>query len=153
MIKRSRPKILLATTLIFTHDTSIHISYWRLLTELHAVLHRLRNIKHTLISSGVCHLDQMEKVEIRAVIKYLCKKGMSPKDMKTSWIHLGRSPFPIALWKKWAANFRGAERALEMMNGLGGQKRPPTMKLPKLCTIWSCAIEGETCKANLGKWV
>jgi hypothetical protein len=28
-----------------------------------------------------------------------------------------------------------------MMNGMGGHKMPPTMKLPKLCTIWSYAIE------------
>jgi hypothetical protein len=40
-----------------------------------------------------------------------------------------------------------------MMSGLGGQKRPPTMKLPKLCTILSCATKGETCKPLLGKWV
>jgi hypothetical protein len=32
------------------------------------ILHRLSNIKHTLISRQVCHLDQMEKVEIRTVI-------------------------------------------------------------------------------------
>jgi hypothetical protein len=31
-----------------------------------------------------------------------------------------------------------------MMSGLGGQKRPPTIKLPKMCTIWSCATEGES---------
>jgi hypothetical protein len=30
----------------------------------------------------VCHLDQIEKVEIRAVIKYLCMKGMSPKKIQ-----------------------------------------------------------------------
>jgi hypothetical protein len=99
--KRYRPDIRPATTLTFTHDMSIPITYWRLLTELHAVLHRLSNIKqHTWISRGVWHLDQMEKVEIIAVIKYLCKKGISPrKSMKTSWIHLGRGPLSIALWK------------------------------------------------------
>jgi hypothetical protein len=37
--------------------------------------------KHTLINRGVCHLDQLKKVEIKAVIKYLCKKGMSPKKI------------------------------------------------------------------------
>jgi hypothetical protein len=40
----------------------------------------------------------MEKVENRAVIKYLCKKGCPPrKSMKTSWILMGSSPLPIAL--------------------------------------------------------
>jgi hypothetical protein len=87
----------------------------------------------------------MEKVKIRAVIKYLCKKRMPPrKSMKTSWIHL-RSSHLLYL--------RGTGRALEMMSGLGGQKRPPTIKMPKLCTIWSCATEGGTCEALLGKKV
>jgi hypothetical protein len=78
----------------------------------------------------------MEKeVEIRAVIKYLCKKGMSPrKSMKTLLIHFGRSRLPIALWKNELLNLRGAWRALEMMSGL----------------VWSCATEGETCQAFLG---
>jgi hypothetical protein len=40
-----------------------------------------------------------------------------------------------------------------MMSGLGGQNRPPTMKLPKLCTMWSCATEGETYETLLEKWV
>jgi hypothetical protein len=30
--------------------------------------------------------------------------------MKTSWIHLGRSPLPKALRKKWAAEFKGILR-------------------------------------------
>ena len=29
----------------------------------------------------MCQTDKMEKVEVRAVIKYLCKKGMSPKEI------------------------------------------------------------------------
>jgi hypothetical protein len=35
-------------------------------------------MKHTLISRGVCHLDQMKKVDI---IKYLWNKGMSSKEI------------------------------------------------------------------------
>jgi hypothetical protein len=40
----------------------------------------------------------MQKVEMRAVIKYLCKKGMSPKE-----IH---EDFMDTLVKKWAAEFK-----------------------------------------------
>ena len=29
----------------------------------------------------MCQTDKMEKVEVRAVIKYLCKQGMSPKEI------------------------------------------------------------------------
>jgi hypothetical protein len=36
---------------------------------------------------------------------------------------------------------------------MSGQKRPPTIKLPELCTIWSCATESDICEALLGKWV
>jgi hypothetical protein len=108
----------------------------------------------TLISRGMCHLGQMEKVEIRAVIKYLCKKGMPPrKSMKTSCLHLGRSPLLIALWRNGLLNLKGTGIALEMMSGLDGQRTPPTMNLPKLCMIWSCARECLTCEALLGKWL
>jgi hypothetical protein len=54
--------------------------------------------------------------------------------------------------KNGLLNLSGAGRALDMMSGLGGRKRPLTMKLPKLCTIWSCATEGEASEALLGKW-
>ena len=38
------------------------------------------------------HICKKEKLEIRAVIKYFCKKGHIPrKFMKTSWKPLGRS--------------------------------------------------------------
>jgi hypothetical protein len=94
----------------------------------------------------------MEEVEIRAVIKYLCKKEVSPrKSIKTSLIHLGRSPLSKAQYKNGLLNLRGA--AFEMMSGLSGQKWPLTMKLPNLWTIWSCATEGETCEAMIRKCV
>jgi hypothetical protein len=69
----------------------------------------------------------MEKVEIRAVNKYLCKKGMSPKD-----IH---DDFMDTLWKKSPSystvkkrNLKAAGKAVEMLSSLCGQKRQPTMK-------------------------
>jgi hypothetical protein len=75
---------------------------------------------------------------------------MSPKEIhKTSWIHLKSSPLTIALRKNGLLNLRGTERAFDAMSGLGGQKRPPTIKLPKLCTIWSCATESETCEVGI----
>ena len=38
------------------------------------------------------HICKIEKLEIRAVIKYFCKKSLPPKKfMKTSWKPLGRS--------------------------------------------------------------
>jgi hypothetical protein len=87
----------------------------------------------------------MKKVQIRAVIKYLCKKGILEDFMDTL-----RKEFHSY---STVGILRGAGRELKLMNGLCGQKRPPTMKLPKLYTILSCATEGETCEALLGKWV
>jgi hypothetical protein len=97
----------------------------------------------------------MEKVEIRAaVIMYHCKKGMSPKEIHEEIMDaLGEQFPPYSTVKNELLNLRGAGTVFEMMSGLGGQKRPPTMKLPKLCTIRSFATESETCEALLGKWV
>jgi hypothetical protein len=58
-----------------------------------------------------------------------------------------------SMMKNGMLNLRGAVTSFEMMSGLGGQKWPPTMKLPKLCTIWSSATEDETCETLQGKWV
>jgi hypothetical protein len=90
----------------------------------------------------------MEKVELRADIKYLCKKGMSPKDIQKDFMDtLGKESPSYSTEKKMDCfYFRGTGRALEMMSGLGGQKSPPTMKLPKLCTIWSCATKARPAK-------
>jgi hypothetical protein len=74
---------------------------------------------------------------------------MSPKD-----IH---DDFMDTLWKKSPSystvkkrNLKAAGKAVEMLSSLCGQKRQPTMKQPKLCTIWSCATEGDTFEALLG---
>jgi hypothetical protein len=66
---------------------------------------------------------------------------------------LGKKSLSYSTVKNGLLNLRGAGSALQMMSGTGDQKRPPTMNLPKLCTIWSCATEGKACKALLGKWV
>ena len=55
----------------------------------------------------MCQTDTMEKAEVRAVTKNLCKKRMSPKEihedfMKTS----GKTKFSsYSTVKKWAAEF------------------------------------------------
>jgi hypothetical protein len=81
------------------------------------------------------------------------RKGCPKEALEDFMDTLGKESLSYITVKKWAANLRGAVRVLEMTSGLGGNKRPPIMKLPKLCTIWSCATEGETCESLLGKWV
>ena len=54
---------------------------------------------------------KMEKVEVRAVIKYLCNKGMTPKEIHEDFMETLRKGFPsYSTVKKWAAEFkRGRE--------------------------------------------
>ena len=75
---------------------------------------------------------KMEKLEIRAVIKYLCKTGMPPNEIHADFMEtLGKqSPSYIAQ--------RGGERALRTMDGLAAPKMPPLMKMSRSCTSWLC---------------
>jgi histone-lysine N-methyltransferase SETMAR len=61
----------------------------------------------------------MEKVEIRAVIKYFCKKGMSLKKIHEDFIDtLWKESPSHSIAKKWAAEFkRGRE-------SIGDDERP-----------------------------
>jgi hypothetical protein len=53
----------------------------------------------------------MKTIEIRAVIKYLCKKGMSPKEINEDFMDtLGKESSFYSTVIKWAAGFkRGRE--------------------------------------------
>ena len=78
----------------------------------------------------VQHICKMEKLEIRAVIKYFCKKGMPPKEIHEDFIET-----LFGTVKKWATEFkRERERVLRMMDGLAAQKMPPLMKMSRSCT-------------------
>ena len=79
----------------------------------------------------------MEKLEIRAVIKYFCKECFQRK-IKTSWKPLGRSHIE----KNGQQSLRG-ERVLRMMDGPAALKMPSLMKLSRTCIPWLCVIGGE----------
>ena len=55
------------------------------------------------------HICKMEKLEIRAVIKYLCKKGMPPKEIHENFMQsLGkRSPSYSTVKKNGQQSLRG----------------------------------------------
>jgi transposase len=56
----------------------------------------------------------MEKVEIRAVIKYLCKKGMSSKEILENFMDTLRRESPsYSTVKKWAAEFKRGRESIE----------------------------------------
>ena len=54
---------------------------------------------------------KIEKLEIRAVIKYFCKKEMPPKEIHEDLMEtLGRESPSYGTVKKWAAEFKRGER-------------------------------------------
>ena len=91
----------------------------------------------------------MEKLDIRAVIKYFCKNGMPLKEIHEDFMEtLGKESPSYSTVKKWTAEFKsGRERALRMMDGLAAPKVPPLMKMSRSCTPWLCVRGGETCEA------
>ena len=58
----------------------------------------------------VRHTCKMEKLEIRAVIKYFCKKGMPPKEIHEYFMEtLGKGSLFYSTVKKWTAEFQRGE--------------------------------------------
>ena len=62
--------------------------------------------------SKLCQTDKMEKVKVRTVIKYLCKKGsMFPKKIPEDFMETLETESPsYSTVKKWAAELRRGER-------------------------------------------
>ena len=57
------------------------------------------------------HICKIEKLEIRAVIKYFFKKGMTPKEIHEDFIKtIGKESFSYSTVKIWAAEFKRGER-------------------------------------------
>ena len=89
----------------------------------------------------------MEKLEIRVVIKYFCKKRMPSKDINEDFMEtIGKESPSYSRVKKWRAEFKRGERAFMMMDGLADSKMPLLMKMLRSCTPWLCVIGGETCE-------
>ena len=62
------------------------------------------------------HIFKMEKVQIRAVIKYFCKKGMPPKEIHEDFMEtLGKesASYTCCTVKKWAAEFKRGRESFE----------------------------------------
>ena len=60
------------------------------------------------------HICKIEKLEIRAVIKYFCKKGMSPKEIYEDFMEtLGKESPSYSIVKKWAAEFKRGRESVE----------------------------------------
>ena len=70
-----------------------------------------RRVQHILQNGEIC---KMGKLEIRAVIKYFCKKGMPPKEIHGDFIEtLGKESPSYIIVKKWAAEFKRGRESVE----------------------------------------
>ena len=77
----------------------------------------------------------MGKVEVRAVIKYFCKKGMSPKETHDNIKNLGDHS-PSYSMGKWAAEFR--RESVEDYKWSGTLKRLSQTKMLSFCSLIMC---------------
>ena len=81
--------------------------------------------KARLREEGATHW-QMEKLEIRAVIKFFCKKGMPPKEIHEDFIKtLGKGSPSYSNVKKWAAEFQKGRNTVEV-DGWPGHPKDAT---------------------------
>ena len=87
----------------------------------------------------VRHICKKAKLEIRALIKNFCKKGMPHKEIHEDFIEILWKKSPsYSTVKKCAAELKRGERALMMMDGLAAQKDATAdMKMS-----WSCTHPG-----------
>ena len=72
------------------------------------------------------HICKMEKLEMRAVIKYFCKKGMPPKEIHEGFMEtLGKESPSYSTVKKWAAEFKRGRESVED-DGRSGRPKDAT---------------------------
>ena len=86
------------------------------------------------------HISKLEKVEIRAVIKYLCMKGMPSKEIHEAFMkNLGRESPSYSTVKKWTTKFKkGRERALRLTDGLAPKNATPDENVKVVHTLVLC---------------
>ena len=72
---------------------------------------------------------KIEKFEIRAAIKYFCKKAIHPKEVHEDFMKTLRNESPSYSTVKYRQqNLRRGERAFRMVDSLATLKMPPLMK-------------------------
>ena len=86
---------------------------------------------------------QIKKLEIIAVIKYSCKKGIPPKEIHEDFMEaLWKESPSYSTVKKRAAEFK--RESVEDDRWFRRPKVPWLMKMSRSCTPWLCVIGGKT---------
>ena len=101
---------------------------------LFQIFDRKNKISKLLISVGilanrgnVCKTERMDNVEASAVIKYFCKKDMSPTEIYGDLIKTLRDESPsYSTVQKWAAEFRRERESVEDYKRSGRPKEAST---------------------------
>ena len=89
----------------------------------------------------------MEKDEVRTVIRYLCEKEMTLKDIHEDFMRTFGNESPCYnTVKNGLQNLSVGKRALRMMKGLATPKMPRLMKMWRSFTTWLCVTGGQTCE-------
>ena len=79
-----------------------------------------------LLREGVRHICKLEKLEIRAVLKYFCKKGMPPKEIHEDFmVNLGTESPSYSIVKKWALELKLGRESVED-DGRSGRPKDAT---------------------------
>ena len=74
--------------------------------------------------------------EVKAVIKYFCKKGMFPKEIHADFIKtFGNESLSYRTAKLWAAKFRRGRESVEDYERSGLPKVATTDKKLSLCKV------------------
>ena len=113
--------------------------------EKHAVMLRCL-CKSLSIQEGATHFQNGE-FEIRADIKYFCKKGMPPKKIHEDIMEtLGKESHSYSTVKQWAAEFKRRRESVKDDRRSDRPKDAATDENVRSCIPCLCVIGGETCK-------
>jgi transposase len=79
----------------------------------------------------------MDKIEYRAVIKFLVKEGLTPNEIHSKFIKVyGDSSPSFSTIKKWTSEFKRVRTSLEGDPREGRPKSATTPEIIEQCRIW-----------------
>ena len=91
---------------------------------------------------------KMEKLKIRWVTKYFCKKGMPPKEIHEDFMETRGKELPsYSTLKKWAAEFKRGRESVDDGGHSGRSKDATSDENVKVVYTRLCVMGSEFCEA------